>query len=105
MASLRAFRASGIDNATVDIDGLKADAPKDWVREKPANLPEGSMVFHAGTGQVGADFVTAGGRVLGVTGRGPTVAAAIARAYEGVAAISWDGVHYRSDIGKKALGR
>jgi phosphoribosylamine--glycine ligase len=49
--------------------------------------------------------VTAGGRVLGVTGRGPTVAAAIAKAYQGVQAIHWDGAHYRTDIGKKALGR
>jgi phosphoribosylamine--glycine ligase len=43
--------------------------------------------------------------VLGVTGRGPTVAAAIAKAYQGVQAIRWEGVHYRSDIGKKALMR
>lgn len=63
------------------------------------------VVFHAGTGKQGDAFVTSGGRVLGVTGRGPTVAAAIAKAYEGVVAITWDGVHYRQDIGKKALGR
>ncbi len=62
-------------------------------------------VFHAGTGLDNGQFVTAGGRVLGVTGRGTTVADAIAKAYEGVAAISWEGVHYRSDIGKKALSR
>ncbi len=63
------------------------------------------VVFHAGTGKLGVDFVTSGGRVLGVTGRGPTVAAAIAKAYEGVLSITWDGVHYRKDIGRKALGR
>jgi phosphoribosylamine--glycine ligase len=63
------------------------------------------VVFHAGTGKRGDAFVTNGGRVLGVTGRGPTVAAAIAKAYEGVVSISWDGMHYRQDIGKKALGR
>jgi phosphoribosylamine--glycine ligase len=63
------------------------------------------MVFHAGTAKQGDAFVTSGGRVLGVTGRGPTVATAIAKAYDGVAAIAWDGVHYRKDIGKKALGR
>jgi phosphoribosylamine--glycine ligase len=61
------------------------------------------VVFHAGTGRQGDDFVTSGGRVLGVTGRGPSVATAIAKAYDGVLAISWDGVHYRKDIGKKAL--
>ena len=63
------------------------------------------FVFHAGTGQNDERFVTSGGRVLGVTGRGTTVADAIKKAYEGVAVISWKGVHFRSDIGKKAIGR
>jgi phosphoribosylamine--glycine ligase len=63
------------------------------------------FVFHAGTGEKDGRFIATGGRVLGVTGRGATVATAIAKAYEGVAAISWEGVHYRTDIGKKALGR
>jgi phosphoribosylamine--glycine ligase len=61
------------------------------------------FVFHAGTAEKDGRFVTNGGRVLGVTGRGATVAAAIKKAYEGVAAISWDGVQFRSDIGHKAL--
>jgi len=63
------------------------------------------FVFHAGTGEADGRFIASGGRVLGVTGRGATVADAIAKAYEGVAVISWEGVHYRSDIGRKALGR
>jgi phosphoribosylamine--glycine ligase len=63
------------------------------------------FVFHAGTGETDGRFVTNGGRVLGVTGRGATVADAIRKAYEGVAAISWKGVQFRTDIGKKALGR
>lgn len=63
------------------------------------------VVFHAGTAELDGRYVTNGGRVLGVTGRGATVAAAIAKAYEGVAAISWQGVQYRTDIGRKALGR
>lgn len=63
------------------------------------------VVFHAGTGEKDGDFITNGGRVLGVTGRGVTVAEAIKKAYEGVAAISWQGVQFRTDIGKKALGR
>lgn len=62
-------------------------------------------VFHAGTEEKDGTIVTAGGRVLGVTARGATVAAAIERAYQGVAAISWRGVHYRRDIGRKALDR
>jgi phosphoribosylamine--glycine ligase len=63
------------------------------------------VVFHAGTAVRDGRIVNNGGRVLGVTGRGPTVAAAIDRTYQGVRAIRWQGVHYRTDIGKKALGR
>jgi phosphoribosylamine--glycine ligase len=63
------------------------------------------VVFHAGTAGREGQVVTSGGRVLGVTARGASVADAIQRAYEGVAAISWDGVHYRRDIGAKAMGR
>jgi len=63
------------------------------------------VVFHAGTAVQDGRVVTAGGRVLGVTGRGPTVADAIAKAYQGVNAITWDGAHCRTDIGKKALER
>jgi phosphoribosylamine--glycine ligase len=48
-------------------------------------------------------MVTAGGRVLTVVGRGPSFADAIARAYEGVSKIAFDGMHYRTDIGRKAL--
>lgn len=63
------------------------------------------FVFHAGTAERDGSFVTNGGRVLGVTGRGDTVQSAIDKAYQGVAAISWDGVQYRKDIGAKAAGR
>ena len=63
------------------------------------------VVFHAGTAIRDGQVVTSGGRVLGVTGRGATVAAAIAKTYQGVQAISWEGAHYRSDIGRKALHR
>ncbi|KIE41287.1 phosphoribosylamine--glycine ligase [Geobacter anodireducens] len=63
------------------------------------------FVFHAGTSRKDGRIVTSGGRVLGVTALGATVGEAIDRAYRGVAAISWDGVHYRTDIGAKALTR
>jgi len=62
-------------------------------------------VFHAGTAGKDGKVVTAGGRVLGVTGLGATVKEAIARAYQGVGRICWDGVHFRKDIGAKALNR
>ncbi len=60
-------------------------------------------VFHAGTARKGNQFVTAGGRVLGVTALGKDIPDAIRRAYNAVEKISWDGVHYRKDIGAKAL--
>lgn len=63
------------------------------------------FVFHAGTALDNARLVTNGGRVLGVTALGSTVKEAIDRAYSGVSAISWRGVHYRKDIGRKALSR
>jgi len=63
------------------------------------------MVFHAGTARRDDEVVTAGGRVLGVTGLGEDIAAAVAEAYRGVAKIHWDGMHYRSDIGHRALRR
>ncbi len=62
------------------------------------------MVFHAGTTlDEQGRFVTAGGRVLGVTALGATIKEAIERAYEAVGKISWEGMHYRKDIGQKAL--
>ena len=61
------------------------------------------IVFHAGTAELDGRIVTAGGRILTVVGRAPTFEAAIARAYEGVSRISFDGMRYRSDIGRKAL--
>ncbi len=63
------------------------------------------MVFHAGTSLENGRVVNTGGRVLGVTGLGRTVAEAIACAYGAVAKIHWKGVHFRRDIGRKALNR
>lgn len=60
-------------------------------------------VFHAGTTFKDGKYLTAGGRVLGVTGLGKDIREAIAVTYRAVAKIHWEGVHYRRDIGKKAL--
>ena len=49
--------------------------------------------------------MTNGGRVLGVTAMGDTVEQAIARAYQAVDVISWPGVQFRTDIGRKAIDR
>jgi phosphoribosylamine--glycine ligase len=63
------------------------------------------IVFHAATERKGEAFVTVGGRVLGVTALGANLDAAIQRAYEAVEKISFDGMQYRKDIGRKALAR
>ena len=66
---------------------------------------DGVTVLHAGTaiGDDGA-LVTAGGRVLGIVGQGPTLAEARARAYAGVSAVSWPAMQVRSDIALAASG-
>jgi len=70
--------------------------------EQAGALP-GVTVYHAGT-KLAEDgrVLTAGGRVLNVTALGDSFAQARDRAYEAVAAISWDGMFYRSDIGARA---
>ncbi len=70
-----------------------------------AEAMEGVKVFHAGTAMNQGRYVTAGGRVLGVTARGVGIANAVDLAYRAVGKITWEDVHYRTDIGKKALIR
>jgi len=64
------------------------------------------VVFHAGTKLLNdGRIVTDGGRVLGVTGLGETISEAMERTYAAARKIHFDGVHYRTDIGAKALRR
>jgi len=58
-------------------------------------------VFHAGTkfGETGA-YLTNGGRVLGVTASGATLADAVEHAYTAAKPIVWKDMHFRTDIGK-----
>src|SRR5262249_36865691 len=67
-----------------------------------ASIP-GVSVYHAGTALRDGGLVTAGGRVLTIVGRGSDDESAIARAYAGVSEISFDGMQWRHDIGRKAL--
>lgn len=61
----------------------------------------GTTIFHAATARgANGDWLTAGGRVLGVTATGANLDTALARCYQAVADISWDGMHYRRDIGQ-----
>jgi phosphoribosylamine--glycine ligase len=76
------------------IDGL--EDLRDW---------RDGVVFHAGTARRDGRVVTNGGRVLGVTALGADVSAAVAAAYAAVKQIEWDGMHYRGDIGRRAIER
>lgn len=62
---------------------------------------EGACVFHAGTALEDGVFKTAGGRVLGVTALGSDLKEALKKAYEAVGKITFEGAHYRTDIGNK----
>ncbi len=61
---------------------------------------EGAEVFHAGTKLENGKFYTNGGRVLGVTAEGKTLDEALDKAYKAVKKISFEGAHYRTDIGR-----
>ena len=59
-------------------------------------------VFHAGTRRTGeGEWVTAGGRVLGITATGSSLPQALRRCYDAAADIHWDGMQYRRDIGRQ----
>ena len=69
-----------------------------------ARLP-GVEVFHSGSAIKDGELLTAGGRVLGATAAAPTLEEALARAYEALALIHFDGMYFRRDIGHRALRR
>jgi phosphoribosylamine--glycine ligase len=104
--------------------GMNADFDDDWavtVVLASAGYPESfskgdvidglaaaaaiAEVTHAGTAAVDGEIVTAGGRVLNVTGLGPDPAAARDRAYDAARRISFDGMQVRSDIAARAVDR
>ncbi len=88
-------------------EGYPGDYPKgDLITGiEAAEASDAVTVFHAGTADRDDKIVTAGGRVLGVTALGDSVSDAISSSYQAVGKISWRGAQYRTDIGRKALGR
>jgi phosphoribosylamine--glycine ligase len=62
-----------------------------------------SFIFHAGTKEQDGQIVTAGGRVLCVTGWGENIAQALKSAYLAVGPVRFEGMHYRKDIGRRAV--
>jgi phosphoribosylamine--glycine ligase len=88
-----------------------AGYPGDYAKGKPlrgldeaAQVPD-TKVFHAGTMKMGDQIVNDGGRVLGVTAVGNTLAEAKLHAYQAVKCIRWEGAWCRKDISDKAIGR
>ncbi|MBD5114119.1 MAG: phosphoribosylamine--glycine ligase [Ruminococcaceae bacterium] len=67
------------------------------------NAETDAYVYHAGTKLDNGKFLTAGGRVLGVTSTADTLKEALVKSYAAVKSITFEKVHYRTDIGKKAL--
>ena len=108
---ISAVRLEWHDQAAVCVVMAAGGYPGDYPKgDEIAGLDEAGsiddlVVFHAGTALKEEKFVTSGGRVLGVTALGATVREAIDRAYRGVSLITWDGVQYRKDIGRKALNK
>jgi phosphoribosylamine---glycine ligase len=88
-------------------EGYPASYPKDTPMTglEAADAMEDVTVFHAGTRRDGDQWLSTGGRVLGVTALGETIEAAQARAYEAVDRIDWPQGFCRRDIGWRAVGR
>lgn len=63
------------------------------------------FVFHAGTSLAGCNFVTSGGRVLGISALGDTIKDAIDRAYFAISKVNFKDMHFRKDIGYRAIKR
>ncbi len=80
-------------------------APKktNWGTPPQKGGEEDIVIFHAGTAMKNGKLVTNGGRVLGVSATGKSLKEALDKAYEVISKISFEGMQYRKDIGKKAL--
>jgi phosphoribosylamine---glycine ligase len=91
-----------VDPATaVTVVMVSEGYPGDYEKGRPIDgltVPHSAMVFHAGTKTTSKGVVSDGGRVLAITGKGPSIEKAKAAAYHSVAKISWDGYYFRKDI-------
>jgi phosphoribosylamine--glycine ligase len=101
-------KAKESSGAAVCVVMASGGYPGSYEKGKPITgldaIPDGVVVFHAGTRLKDNQIVTDGGRVLGVTARAENLKAAVELAYQGVEAIGFAGKTYRKDIGKKGLG-
>ena len=112
---LEAAAAGNLQDCSVEINpgacvgvvvasgGYPAAYEKGKVITGLGELEDETMVFHAGTAMQDGQLVTDGGRVLAVVSRGETTADAIEKVYQEVAKLNFEGMHYRRDIGRRAL--
>ncbi len=77
----------------------KTGLPISGLDENGQPEDKSAFVYHAGTAYKDGKFLTAGGRVLGVTAAAPTLPLALEKAYKAASSISFEGMHYRKDIG------
>lgn len=109
IASLNPSGKNLVDGSAVCVVLASAGYPDTYPTGKQIrglqDLPERVVAFHAGTKSNATMVVTAGGRVLGLTAISATsdIEKTIKMAYDGVGRISFEGMHFRRDIGKKAL--
>jgi phosphoribosylamine--glycine ligase/phosphoribosylaminoimidazole synthetase len=98
------WRAGSAATVVLAAPGYPGAYPKGAPISGLGRVPDDVTVFHAGTSLRGDIPVTAGGRVLNVTAAGADLRDALARAYAGVQAISFDGMYYRRDIAHSVIG-
>ena len=103
---IAACKVAWISDSTVCVVAASGGYPGKFASGKritglnEAGSLDGVVVFHAGTARnANGDVVTSGGRVLGVTGRAETLDQARARAYNAIDKITFEGMHYRKDVG------
>lgn len=106
---LGSSRADWSEDVCVGVVMASGGYPGDYAKGDPieglGQELKGTKVFHAGSAVRNGRVVTAGGRVLCVCGLGKSVTEAQALAYRRVGQIRWNGVHYRTDIGYRAIAR
>jgi phosphoribosylamine--glycine ligase len=107
-ARLDQARVQWADDHALTVVMAAEGYPGPYPHGVPLEVPEAGdprvQVFHAGTARTDRGLVTAGGRVLSVTARGPSLREARDLAYAMVGRIGFPGGHFRRDIGARALG-
>ena len=101
------FRAEAAVTTVLASEGYPGDYPRGREIEIPAVVTDDPevLVFHAGTERVDGHLLTAGGRVMAVTGIGPTLAEAAGKSRDSAAAIQFERKYFRSDIGWREMAR